>query len=168
MKSAQSEVFPPNVKVARQLSPFDPILCAMCAARAFALFRLERFEEAGEWALNAIRQPNAHLHVHALSALAASAAPICDPVSTRRAWRPPAEAALSPEPANIKRKPYLHHCSAVVADFDSHAVCFAILRRTSGRISGKICQRAGGLFLHPRYARKLQPFFIRRDLVTIQ
>jgi TolB-like protein len=57
------------IEVARQLSPFDPMLYAMCAARAFALFRLERFEEAGEWALNATRQPNAHLHVHALSAL---------------------------------------------------------------------------------------------------
>ena len=45
------------------------MLYAMCAARAFALFRLQRFEEASEWALNAIRQPNAHLHVHALSAL---------------------------------------------------------------------------------------------------
>ena len=50
------------VEVARQLSPFDPMLYAMCAARAWALFRLERFEEAGEWALNTIRQPNASLH----------------------------------------------------------------------------------------------------------
>jgi TolB-like protein len=57
------------VEAARQLSPFDPMLYAMCAARAFALFRLERFEEAGEWALKATRQPNAHLHAHALCAL---------------------------------------------------------------------------------------------------
>jgi tetratricopeptide (TPR) repeat protein len=57
------------VEVARQLSPFDPMLYAMCAARAWALFRLERFEEAGEWALNTIRQPNASLHARALSAL---------------------------------------------------------------------------------------------------
>ena len=55
------------VEAARQLSPFDPMLYAMCAARACALFRLERFEEAGEWALKATRQPNAHLHAHALS-----------------------------------------------------------------------------------------------------
>ena len=57
------------VEVARQLSPFDPMLYAMCAARAWALFRLKRFEEAGEWALNTIRQPNASLHARALSAL---------------------------------------------------------------------------------------------------
>jgi DNA-binding winged helix-turn-helix (wHTH) protein/tetratricopeptide (TPR) repeat protein len=57
------------VEVARQLSPFDPMLYAMCAARAWALFRLERFEEAAEWVLKATQQPNAHVHVHALSAL---------------------------------------------------------------------------------------------------
>ena len=41
----------------------------MCSALALALYRLERFEEAGEWALKATRQPNAHLHAHALCAL---------------------------------------------------------------------------------------------------
>ena len=60
--------------VARQLSPFDPMLYAMCAARAFALFRLERCEEAAEWALKAAEKPNAHAHVHALAALILAAA----------------------------------------------------------------------------------------------
>jgi TolB-like protein/tetratricopeptide (TPR) repeat protein len=55
--------------VARQLSPFDPMLYAMCAARAFALFRLERCEEAAEWARKAAQKPNAHAHVHAVAAL---------------------------------------------------------------------------------------------------
>lgn len=55
--------------VARQLSPFDPMLYAMCAARAFALFRLERREEAADWALKAAQKPNAHAHVHAIAAL---------------------------------------------------------------------------------------------------
>ena len=60
--------------VARQLSPFDPMLYAMCAARAFALFRLERCEEAAEWALKAAEKPNAHAHVHAIAALILAAA----------------------------------------------------------------------------------------------
>jgi len=55
--------------VARDLSPFDPMLYAMCAARACALFRLERYEEAADWALKVSQQPNAHAHARAMSAL---------------------------------------------------------------------------------------------------
>lgn len=55
--------------VARKLSPFDPMLYAMCCARAFALVRLRRYDEAAEWAIKAARKPNAHVHAHALSAL---------------------------------------------------------------------------------------------------
>jgi DNA-binding SARP family transcriptional activator/TolB-like protein len=54
---------------ARQLSPFDPMLYAMCCARAFALVRLGRYEEAAEWANRAARKPNAHVQAHGLSAL---------------------------------------------------------------------------------------------------
>ena len=54
---------------ARQLSPFDPMMYAMCAARAWALFRLEQHAEAADWALKAAQKPNAHVHVHALAAL---------------------------------------------------------------------------------------------------
>jgi tetratricopeptide (TPR) repeat protein len=54
----------------RQLSPFDPMLYAMCAVRAFALIRLGRYEEAAEWAIRAARKPNAHVQVHGFAALA--------------------------------------------------------------------------------------------------
>src|SRR5262245_19052613 len=55
--------------VARRLRPFDPLLYAMCCARAFALVRLGRYDEAAEWAIRAARKPNAHVQAHALSAL---------------------------------------------------------------------------------------------------
>jgi DNA-binding SARP family transcriptional activator len=54
----------------RQISPFDPLMFAMLASRAVALLRLKRFDEAADWALRAAARPNAHLHVHALSAYA--------------------------------------------------------------------------------------------------
>jgi hypothetical protein len=44
-------------------------LYAMCCARAFALVRLGRYEEAAEWAIRAARKPNAHVQAHALAAL---------------------------------------------------------------------------------------------------
>jgi tetratricopeptide (TPR) repeat protein len=47
----------------RQLSPFDPLLFAMLGARAMALARLGRFDEAAEWAVRAAARPNAHAHV---------------------------------------------------------------------------------------------------------
>jgi len=55
--------------VARELSPFDPMLYAMCAARAFALTRLGRHGEAAEWIMRAARKPNAHVQVHGCAAL---------------------------------------------------------------------------------------------------
>ena len=51
------------------LSPFDPMMYAICAARACALFRLGRYEEAAAWALKSGRQPNAHAYARAISAL---------------------------------------------------------------------------------------------------
>src|SRR5262249_551997 len=56
------------------LSPFDPMMYAICAARACALFRLGRYEEAADWALKSGRQPNAHAYARALSALILAAA----------------------------------------------------------------------------------------------
>jgi len=47
----------------RQLSPFDPLLFAMLGARAMALARLGRFDEAADWAVRAAARPNAHAHV---------------------------------------------------------------------------------------------------------
>jgi hypothetical protein len=50
------------------------MMYAICAARACALFRLRRYEEAADWALKSGRQPNAHAHARALSALILAAA----------------------------------------------------------------------------------------------
>ena len=52
----------------RHLSPFDPMLFAMLAARALALVRLGRFDEAADWALKGTTRPNAHAHIKAIAA----------------------------------------------------------------------------------------------------
>ncbi|WP_238314291.1 transcriptional regulator [Methylobacterium crusticola] len=53
----------------RRLSPFDPLLFGMLGARAMALVRLGRFEEAAEWGMRAAARPNAHAHIQAIAAL---------------------------------------------------------------------------------------------------
>jgi TolB-like protein/Flp pilus assembly protein TadD len=52
----------------RDLSPFDPLLFGMLGARAMALVRLQRFDEAADWALKAAARPNAHAHILAIAA----------------------------------------------------------------------------------------------------
>jgi tetratricopeptide (TPR) repeat protein len=52
----------------RQLSPFDPLLFGMLGARAMALVRLGRFDEAAEWGVKAAARPNAHAHILAIAA----------------------------------------------------------------------------------------------------
>jgi DNA-binding SARP family transcriptional activator len=52
----------------RHLSPFDPLLFGMLGARAMALVRMGRFEEAAEWAVKAAARPNAHAHILAIAA----------------------------------------------------------------------------------------------------
>jgi len=52
----------------RHLSPFDPLLFGMLGARAMALVRLGRFDEAAEWAVKAAARPNAHAHIAAIAA----------------------------------------------------------------------------------------------------
>ncbi|MGZ8387202.1 MAG: tetratricopeptide repeat protein [Rhodoplanes sp.] len=52
----------------RHLSPFDPLLFGMLGARAMALVRLERFDEAAEWGVKAAARPNAHAHILAIAA----------------------------------------------------------------------------------------------------
>jgi tetratricopeptide (TPR) repeat protein len=52
----------------RHLSPFDPLLFGMLGARAMALARLGRFDEAAEWAMKAAARPNAHAHILAIAA----------------------------------------------------------------------------------------------------
>ena len=57
----------------RHLSPFDPLLFGMLGARAMALVRLGRFEEAADWGVKAAARPNAHAHILAIAALLAGA-----------------------------------------------------------------------------------------------
>lgn len=52
----------------RELSPFDPLLFGMLGARAMALVRLDRFEEAADWAVKAASRANAHTHIQAIAA----------------------------------------------------------------------------------------------------
>jgi DNA-binding SARP family transcriptional activator len=52
----------------RNLSPFDPLLFGMLGARAMALVRLDRFDEAADWAVKAAARPNAHPHILAIAA----------------------------------------------------------------------------------------------------
>ncbi|HTJ27527.1 MAG TPA: BTAD domain-containing putative transcriptional regulator [Candidatus Limnocylindria bacterium] len=53
----------------RRLSPYDPLLFGMLGARAMALVRLRRFDEAADWAVKAAARPNAHAHIQAIAAL---------------------------------------------------------------------------------------------------
>jgi TolB-like protein/DNA-binding SARP family transcriptional activator len=62
----------------RLLSPFDPMLFAMLGARAIALARLERFDEAADWAVKAAARPNAHAHIRAIAACCLALAGRCD------------------------------------------------------------------------------------------
>jgi tetratricopeptide (TPR) repeat protein len=52
----------------RQLSPFDPLLFGMLGARAMALVRLGRFDEAADWGVKAAARPNAHAQIQAIAA----------------------------------------------------------------------------------------------------
>lgn len=53
---------------ARELSPYDPLLFGMFGARAMALMRLGRMDEAADFALRAIARPNAHRHIRGIAA----------------------------------------------------------------------------------------------------
>ena len=66
----------------RRLSPFDPLLFAMLGARAMALIRLGRFEEAAEWGMKAAARPNAHAHIHAIAAYSLALAGRADDAQT--------------------------------------------------------------------------------------
>jgi TolB-like protein/Tfp pilus assembly protein PilF len=58
----------PSSDHARSLSPFDPMLFGMLGARAMALVRLGRFEDAAEWGVKAAARPNAFAHISAIAA----------------------------------------------------------------------------------------------------
>lgn len=75
----------------RDLSPFDPLLFAMFGARALALARLGRFEEAAAWAVKAAARPNAHAHIYAMAAYTLALSGSVDEsrvyaAATRRMW----------------------------------------------------------------------------------
>ena len=52
----------------RDLSPYDPMLFGMLGARAMALARLGRFDEAADWGLKAAARPNSHPHIRGIAA----------------------------------------------------------------------------------------------------
>jgi tetratricopeptide (TPR) repeat protein len=52
----------------RHLSPFDPLLFGMIGARAMALVRLNRFDEAADCGVEAAARPNAHAHILGIAA----------------------------------------------------------------------------------------------------
>jgi len=52
----------------RKLSPYDPLLFGMFGARAMALVRLGRYDEAAFWAVKAAARPNAHAHIFGIAA----------------------------------------------------------------------------------------------------
>jgi TolB-like protein/DNA-binding CsgD family transcriptional regulator len=56
------------------LSPFDPLMFGMLGSRALALFRMGAFDEAADWAVRASARPNAHVHIHAITAHCLAAA----------------------------------------------------------------------------------------------
>ena len=64
-------------RLRRSLAPaesLDPMLFAMLGARAMALVRLEKFDEAADWAVKAAARPNAHAHIRAIAACCLSLA----------------------------------------------------------------------------------------------
>jgi DNA-binding SARP family transcriptional activator/Tfp pilus assembly protein PilF len=54
---------------AHRLSPFDPMLFGILGARAMALLRLGRFQEAADAGVKAAARPNAHAHILAIAAV---------------------------------------------------------------------------------------------------
>lgn len=65
-------------EVSRRLSPFDPLLFGMLGARAMALVRLGRYDEAGAVAMQAAARPNAHTHIQAIAAFSLALAGALD------------------------------------------------------------------------------------------
>jgi DNA-binding SARP family transcriptional activator/TolB-like protein len=63
-----------SIDQSRRLSPFDPLLFAMLAARAISLVRLQQYNEAATWAVKGASRPNAHVHVRAIAANCLAAA----------------------------------------------------------------------------------------------
>ena len=60
MSGRAEEALPSNAEAMR-LSPHDPIMWGFMASRSIALTLLGRYEEALDWAIKALQQPNAAL-----------------------------------------------------------------------------------------------------------
>jgi TolB-like protein/Tfp pilus assembly protein PilF len=69
----------------RQLSPFDPMLFGMLGARAMALVRLGRFDEAAQWGVKAAARPNSFAHISAIAACSLALAGRLDEARTQLA-----------------------------------------------------------------------------------
>jgi DNA-binding SARP family transcriptional activator/TolB-like protein len=69
----------------RSLSPCDPLLFGILGARAMALVRLGRFEEAAAAAVEAANRPNAHAHIFAIAACTLALAGRLDEARARMA-----------------------------------------------------------------------------------
>ncbi|MEO8018927.1 MAG: tetratricopeptide repeat protein [Pseudomonadota bacterium] len=69
----------------RHLSPFDPLLFAMLAARSIGLTRLGQYEEAADWAVKAAARPNAHQHIMAITAITLGLAGRAEEANTYKA-----------------------------------------------------------------------------------
>jgi len=69
----------------RSLSPCDPLLFGILGARAMALVRLGRFEEAATAAVEAANRPNAHAHISAIAACTLALAGRLDEARARMA-----------------------------------------------------------------------------------
>ncbi len=52
----------------RDLSPYDPMLFGMLGARAMALVRLGRYDEAADWGVKAAARPNSFSHIRGIAA----------------------------------------------------------------------------------------------------
>jgi TolB-like protein/DNA-binding SARP family transcriptional activator len=112
-------------ELSQQLSPHDPLLFAVCTTRAFGLLRLNRYEDAADWVRKGAQQPNAHVHIHAASALTLAAVGYLD------------EARRELQAVRLERPDYDigHFLSAFrmhdeLQDLYRHAACLIGLDRT--------------------------------------
>jgi DNA-binding SARP family transcriptional activator len=70
--------------IASQLSPHDPMLFVVHTARASALLRLGKVDEAAEFALRVGQEPNATVHAHAIAAFTLATAGRIDEARAER------------------------------------------------------------------------------------
>ncbi len=57
-----------DLDMAQRLSPFDPMRFAMESCRALALVRAGEYDQAAQWVVRSLSEPNAHFHINAIAA----------------------------------------------------------------------------------------------------